>query len=193
MTKADQYREALKTCADWDTYLMQESGLPGPRGNLELAQAAADEATAAQIDHWLTFDPVRAPVNSPGEFLAFCGVVGVGRLIVEGQIDRWPALRRCASDPRWRTREGVAMALQAHRQRRYAGTAIEVGGVAIGRVARTTRGRGGPGRTQVAARSGTRRAGVELSDRSRLHWPLRPISGPRTIRFCGRPWATVEV
>jgi hypothetical protein len=111
-TKADRYRAALKTCIDWDAYLMQESGLPGPRGNLELAQVAADEATAAQIDHWLTFDARHAPVNSPEEFLAFCGVVGLGRLIVEGQIARWPTLRRYASDPRWRTREGVAMALQ---------------------------------------------------------------------------------
>ena len=112
MTKADQYREALKACVDWDTYLMQESGLPGPRGNLELAHVVADVATAAQIDHWLTFDANRAPVNSPREFLAFCGVEGLGRLIVEGQIERWAILRRWASDPRWRTREGVAMALQ---------------------------------------------------------------------------------
>ncbi|MBI5566304.1 MAG: hypothetical protein HY870_15505 [Chloroflexi bacterium] len=112
MTKADQYREALKTCADWDAYLLQESGLPGPRGNLELAHVVADVATAAQIDHWLTFNASRAPVNSPGEFLAFCGVEGLGRLIVEGQIERWSQLRRCVSDPRWRMREGVAMALQ---------------------------------------------------------------------------------
>ncbi len=112
MTKADQYREALKTCTDWDAYLMQESGLPGPRGNLELAAVVADVATIKQIDHWLTFDVDRAPVNSPEEFLAFCGVVGLGRLIVEGQIERWLMLRRYASDPRWRTREGVAMALQ---------------------------------------------------------------------------------
>jgi hypothetical protein len=112
MTKADHYREALKTCADWDAYLMRESGLPGPRGNLELAHVVAEVATAAQIDHWLTFDASRAPVNSPEEFLAFCGVESLGRLIVEGQIDRWPLLRGYASDPRWRTREGVAMALQ---------------------------------------------------------------------------------
>lgn len=112
MTKAEVYRAALKTCADWDAYLMQESGLPGPRGNLELAHVVADIATAAQIDHWLTFEANRAPVNSPEEFLAFCGVEGLGRLIVDGQIERWAMLRACASDARWRTREGVAMALQ---------------------------------------------------------------------------------
>jgi len=112
MTKAEVYRAALKTCADWDAYLMHESGLPGPRGNLELAHVVADIATAAQIDHWLTFEAERAPVNSPQEFLAFCGVEGLGRLIVDGQLERWAMLRACASDARWRTREGVAMALQ---------------------------------------------------------------------------------
>jgi len=112
MSKAEMYREALKTCTDWDAYMLQESGLPGPRGNLELAHVVADVATAAQIDHWLTFDASRAPVNSPEEYLAFCGAEGLGRLIVEGQVERWSTLRAYASDPRWRTREGVAMALQ---------------------------------------------------------------------------------
>jgi hypothetical protein len=60
----------------------------------------------------LTFDPQRAPVNSPDEFLAFCGVVGLGRLIAQGQSDLWPTLRSYACDPRWRIREAVAMALQ---------------------------------------------------------------------------------
>ena len=112
MSKRDQYREKLRTLDDWDAYLMKESGLPGPRGNLELAQTAADEATPRQFEHWLTFDPEKAPVNSPEEFLAFCGVVGLGKLLAEGQTRYWPKLRPFASDPRWRTREGVAMALQ---------------------------------------------------------------------------------
>jgi hypothetical protein len=51
-------------------------------------------------------------VNSPYEFLAFCGVVGLGRLLAEGDAGVLPTLRRFASDPRWRLREGVAMALQ---------------------------------------------------------------------------------
>jgi hypothetical protein len=54
----------------------------------------------------------RAPTNSPYEFLAFCGVVGLGRLAAEGQAQHLVALRACASDSRWRIREGVAMALQ---------------------------------------------------------------------------------
>ncbi len=38
MAKADQYREILRTLDEWDAFLLKESGLPGPRGNLELAQ-----------------------------------------------------------------------------------------------------------------------------------------------------------
>jgi len=112
MSKIDDYRKVLSKLEDWDEYLRAESGLPGPRGNLELAHAAADLAERERCEHFLSFDAERAPVNSPDEFLAFCGVEGLGRLIAEGQTDLWPTLRACASDPRWRAREGVAMALQ---------------------------------------------------------------------------------
>ena len=112
MSKVDDYREVLKKLDDWDDYLRVESGLPGPRGNLELAHAAADLGDRERFEHFLTFDAARAPVNSPDEFLAFCGAEGLGKLIAEGQTDLWPTLRACASDPRWRIREGVAMALQ---------------------------------------------------------------------------------
>lgn len=91
---------------------MAESGLPGPRGNLELAQAAADEGSLEQFEAWLEWTPERAPVNSPYEFLAFCGAVGLGRLLAEGQAQHLARLRGLASDSRWRMREAVAMALQ---------------------------------------------------------------------------------
>jgi hypothetical protein len=112
MTKIDTYRSTLRTLADWDSFLLRESGLPGPRGNLELAQAVADEGDEATFWRYLSFDAAQAPVNTPGEFLAFCGVVGLGRLASEGKIELLSTIRRCASDPRWRMREGVAMALQ---------------------------------------------------------------------------------
>jgi hypothetical protein len=50
--------------------------------------------------------------NSPYEFLAFCGVVGLGRLLAEGNISLFNTLHLFASDPQWRIREAVAMALQ---------------------------------------------------------------------------------
>lgn len=112
MSKADEYREALRSLEDWDSFLLKESGLPGPRGNLELAQAVADEGDEELFERYLSFEPENAPVNSPYEFLAFCGVVGLGRLLSEGKMEVLKALRPYASDPRWRIREGVAMALQ---------------------------------------------------------------------------------
>ncbi|MEJ2207603.1 MAG: hypothetical protein P8129_01030 [Anaerolineae bacterium] len=112
MTKRDDYRAKLRTLEEWDAFLLAESGLPGPRGNIELAQAVADEGDRARFKRYLAYTADVAPVNSPYEFLAFCGVVGLGRLLAEGEDDLLGTLRRCASDPRWRLREAVAMALQ---------------------------------------------------------------------------------
>ncbi|HMK08485.1 MAG TPA: hypothetical protein VK449_05580 [Anaerolineales bacterium] len=112
MSKADTYRAHLRTLREWDPYLLKESGLPGPRGNIELAQAVADEGTPALFRRYLRYTADKAPTNSPYEFLAFCGVVGLGRLLAEGDHTVVATLRRCAADPRWRVREGVAMALQ---------------------------------------------------------------------------------
>ena len=112
MSKRDAYRAILREMPDWDSYLLRESGLPGPRGNLELAQAVADAGDLHRFERYLLNTPDTAPVNSPYEFLAFCGAVGLGRLLAEGDDTLLAVLRRCASDPRWRMREGVAMALQ---------------------------------------------------------------------------------
>ena len=112
MSKRDAYRAILREMADWDAYLLRESGLPGPRGNLELAQAVADEGDRPRFERYLAHGPDTAPVNSPYEFLAFCGAVGLGRLLAAGDDTVLAVLRRCAADPRWRLREGVAMALQ---------------------------------------------------------------------------------
>lgn len=106
------YSSILKDLKDWDAYLMQESGLPGPRGNLELVQVAADLASNEQIIHWLSISADQAPVNTAGEFLPVCGAVGLGRRIADGEVALLKDLRPYASDPRWRMREGVAMALQ---------------------------------------------------------------------------------
>ena len=112
MNKSETYRLTLANLTDWEPYLLQESGLPGPRGNLELAQVVADEGDHGLFEHFLAYTPQVAPTNDPHEFLAFCGVVGLGRLLAEGDEKILDQLRPFASDPRWRLREGVAMALQ---------------------------------------------------------------------------------
>lgn len=112
MNKTDAYRQALRREPDWDAYLRRESHLPGPRSNLELLQAAADEASLERCQHWLIFGPQAAPADPTDEFLACCGTVGLGRLAAEGGWEHLETLRWLANDPRWRVREAVAMALQ---------------------------------------------------------------------------------
>jgi hypothetical protein len=110
--KVEELRIAFGAAPDPEAFITEHSGLPGPRGNIELAQAVADVGTERLFRKLLRWDPGRAPVNTPEELLPVCGVVGFGRLVAEGRTDLVPELRAFASDPRWRTREAVAMALQ---------------------------------------------------------------------------------
>ncbi len=112
MKKKDIYRQKLQQLQEWDSYLLKNSGLPGPRGNLELANAVADEGTPELFKRYRSYSASTAPTNTPQEFLAFCGVLGLGRLLSEGRTNELKNLRPSASDPRWRIREAVAMALQ---------------------------------------------------------------------------------
>ena len=108
MTKLDDYRHTLKGLDDWVPFLLKQSGLPGPRGNLELAHAVALEGKKDQFDHFLTY---HAEENTPEVFVVFCGVMGLGRLAAD-QPELFNRLREYASDPRWRIREAVATGLQ---------------------------------------------------------------------------------
>src|SRR5215475_10494298 len=100
MTKRDEYRKALSAAKDWDKYLLKESGLPGPRANLELVQAAADLGTAEQFNKWLALGADATPPKTALEFLPLCGAVGLGRLLAEGDLGALPLLRQTANDPR---------------------------------------------------------------------------------------------
>lgn len=112
MSRIDDYRRKLRELTDWNPFLLKESGLPGPRGNLELAQAFCQEASSKQILALASIGPQEAPENTSRAFLAFCGVMGLGRLVADGDATHFHQLRRSASDPRWRIREAVAMGLQ---------------------------------------------------------------------------------
>ena len=43
MNKPDVYRETLRGLDGWEPFLLEKLRLSGPRGNIELAQAVADE------------------------------------------------------------------------------------------------------------------------------------------------------
>jgi hypothetical protein len=112
VTKVEDYAQALRECTDRERYLLEHSGLPGPRGNIELARAAADVCAAADLRRWTSLGADDVPTGDPREFLAFCGVLALGRCLGHGNDEPLAALRRHAGDRRWRIREAVAMALQ---------------------------------------------------------------------------------
>ena len=106
------YRQQLAGLADIEAFLLKESRLPGARGNLELAQAFALEAPQDLIVTYAGRTEADAPGNTPQGFVAFCGVLGLGRLAAEGDQAALDQLTLRASDRRWRIREAAAMALQ---------------------------------------------------------------------------------
>jgi hypothetical protein len=112
MGKSQEYRAKLKRLRNWVPFLLRESNLPGPRGNLELLQAVADEGRTEQFLAFLAHTAERAPTGTREEFLAACGATGLGERIAHGETGLWSKLRVTASDARWRVREGVAMGLQ---------------------------------------------------------------------------------
>lgn len=101
--RVQAYREELRELTEWEPYLKKHSNLPGPRANLELVAAAAEEGDADRL--W------RLSASSD-EFLALCGTAGLGRIaLAESEtVMKW--LKELAADSRWRVREGVAIALQ---------------------------------------------------------------------------------
>lgn len=105
MSRRQDYRDRLRTLdqSGWSDYLRAESGLPGPRANLELAQAVGDVAEPAALD---------ALLDTGEEYLVLCGVIGLGARLAAGAAGVEERLRGYAADPRWRVREGVATGLQ---------------------------------------------------------------------------------
>lgn len=114
MSKIDFYRAELQAAADWIPYLADHSNLPGPRGNLELAEAAAQQGTREHFTRLLAVDSDQVAENTPQVFVVFCGLVGLGKLLAFGESAWLITLRRYASDSRWRLREAVAIALQKY-------------------------------------------------------------------------------
>ena len=137
MNKIDTYTDILrpqlenyirkKNRSDLEEYLMNESGLPSPRANLELAQAfgrmteelysdASDtHPIESTIDEWIELSVSDAPTGNPREFLVFCGVIGLGAIAARKRRELGNILirlREKSNDGRWRIREAVCFALQ---------------------------------------------------------------------------------
>ncbi len=111
-----------------ESYLAEQSALPGPRANLELLAAFAwymgeivmrhgelINQAVALLDGWAALPPESAPVNDPRVMLPSAAVLAYGQIGAavsacwDESIGR---LRKAASDTRWRLREMVAAALQ---------------------------------------------------------------------------------
>jgi hypothetical protein len=101
--RVEGYRGELRVLQDWEPYLKKHSGLPGARANLELVEAVGEEADADRLWHLSA---------SSDEFLALCGTAGLGKVALMEPATVMTRLRELAADPRWRVREGVAIALQ---------------------------------------------------------------------------------
>lgn len=112
MGKIDACRERLRATADWIPLLLAESGLPGPRANLELMHAVAAEGNAAMFARLIGYDRPEGTAGKPEEFLVVCGLAGLGKLLSEGNRSPLPTLRHYAGHFQWRLREGVVFALQ---------------------------------------------------------------------------------
>ena len=119
LLKSREQRQALLEL------LEKNSGLPGPRANLELAYSFSRAVASMSLSEWqwdlvmgmASTSPSKAPVNTPREYLTVCGTMALGALFATGlprprRRMALAAIRKAASDPRWRTREAAAMALQ---------------------------------------------------------------------------------
>jgi hypothetical protein len=111
-----------------ERHLAANSNLPGPRGNLELLNAFADtigdiiarpdlpvERLETLLDGWASLSLDDAPVNDPREMLPAAAALAYGQAAAskpEWWDDEVAKLHTAASNPRWRTREMVAAALQ---------------------------------------------------------------------------------
>jgi hypothetical protein len=108
--------------------LLAGSRLPGPRLNLALVREFAGavgavvrrpepptDALVDLLDGWAALSLADAPGDGPAVILPCAAVAAYGEVAVARPAwwpDEMAKLRRAASDPRWRVREVVAMALR---------------------------------------------------------------------------------
>jgi hypothetical protein len=137
MSKRTEYKTQLlplmiseENYAELQAFLINNSGLPGPRSNLELSVAFCDCLENAQLAHelwdlllaWCSQTPEKSPTNSPLEFLTFCAVQAMGTIYCTSNDKKTKALdiiKNASRDVRWRTREASAMAFQRIEEKNF--------------------------------------------------------------------------
>ena len=97
-----------------EEFIVKNSNLPGPRGNLELAFAFSEIYNDLNVLYkWLTITEDQADVNNPRSFLPFCSAVCLGKVYTKNKnIKIISTLKKLANDGRWRMREAVAFGFQ---------------------------------------------------------------------------------
>jgi hypothetical protein len=109
LTRLEDERRAFVAAPDRETYLRANSHLPGPRSNLELLSAAAEEVDLDWAALWAATPVGDDPTDV---FVISVALVALGRFLAGGRDSVLPTLRRRATDAEWRIREAVAIALQ---------------------------------------------------------------------------------
>lgn len=109
MTRADEERSEFRKAPDKEAYLRANSHLPGPRSNLELLGAAAEEVDEDWARSWARDAPGDDPTDV---FVISVALVALGRFAAGGWAGTVELLRSRAADDEWRIREAVAIGLQ---------------------------------------------------------------------------------
>ena len=131
MSKREEYPIVLNKFIDNNAYEILEeylracSNLPGPRGNLELANAFADCLKAKQniddnlwktLNKWTGITAEDTPADSPKEYIPFCAVQALGAIYTFADSEKKERIieliKSAANDTRWRVREAAAIGLQ---------------------------------------------------------------------------------
>jgi hypothetical protein len=118
MGKKEDLIKKLKPIIDnpgkLEKFIIDNSNLPGPRGNLELAYALAEIYDNLDVLlKWIEITEYQADVNNPKSFLAFCSAVCLGKIYTKTKDKRLISiLKKLANDGRWRMREAVAFGFQ---------------------------------------------------------------------------------
>ncbi len=118
MGKKDDIIKKLKLIIDdpekLGKYIIENSHLPGPRANLELAFGLSEIFDDLDLLlKWTNITEDQAGDNDPKSFLVFCAAVCLGKIYIKKKAKKIIAiLKKLANDRRWRIREAVAFGFQ---------------------------------------------------------------------------------